>query len=62
VELSAAPTKVLYVPAKQRVQTAMFDAPVTLLNVPTGQGVGFTEENGQNEPMGQMTGAPDEQK
>jgi hypothetical protein len=48
-----------YVPATQGKHA---DAPVALLNEPAGQGVGFTEDSGQNEPMGQMTGAPDEQK
>lgn len=36
-------------------------APRMSLNVPAGQGVGFTEETGQKEPAGQMTGAPEEQ-
>ena len=44
------------------MQAEMEEAPVALLNVPAPQGVGFVEESGQNEPIGQMTGAPDEQK
>ena len=62
VELSAAPTKVLKDPAQQGKQAAIEDAPVALLNVPARQFVGSTDDKGQNEPIGQMTGAPDEQK
>jgi hypothetical protein len=43
-------------------QVAFDDAPTELLNEPAPQGVGFTDDSGQNEPAGQMTGAPDEQK
>jgi hypothetical protein len=61
VEGTAAPTKVLYFPAPQRVQEALEAAPVADDQVPAGQGVGFTEESGQYEPAGQITGAPETQ-
>ena len=37
-------------------------APVVMLSVSAGQGVAFTEDSGQYDPIGQMSGAPDEQK
>lgn len=40
---------------------ALEDVPVILLNVPARQRVAFTEDHGQNEPAGQVTGAPLEQ-
>lgn len=55
VVLKTAPAMGLYVPARQRVQ---FEAPVLLLNVPLWQGVAFAENCGQNDPIGQTTGAP----
>ena len=43
-------------------QVAFVDAPVELLNVPGGQFVGSADPHGQNDPEGQITGAPDAQK
>ena len=61
VELIAAPMKELNVPASQGVQEEAEEAPVILLNEPAAHGIGSTDDHGQNEPAGQMTGAPDEQ-
>ena len=46
-------------PAEQRAQA---DAPVALLYEPGAHGVGFTDENGHEDPAGHKTGAPEEQK
>ncbi len=62
VEGAAAPTKSLYVPERHLVQTDTEAAPVALDHVPAGQGIAFTEENGQKKPTGQRTGAPEAQK
>ena len=52
----------LAVPAAHATQAALDALPVLGLNVPAAQGVGFTEESGQNEPAGQSAGTPEEQK
>ena len=38
------------------------EAPVTLLYVPATHGIGFTDDQGQYEPIGQTTGVPEAQK
>ncbi len=43
------------------MQEEMDEAPVVLMKVPAGQGVGVMDENGQNDPTGHSTGAPLEQ-
>jgi hypothetical protein len=43
-------------------QVAFDDAPTELLYVAAGQPVGLTDAHGQNEPVGQSSGAPDAQK
>ena len=52
-------------PATEKLPSAhnaQEEAPVAPLNVPAEQGVGLTEEGGQNEPAGQSKGKPDEQE
>ena len=39
------------------LQVAFVTAPTAALQVPAGHAVGFKEEKGQYEPVGQMTGA-----
>jgi hypothetical protein len=62
VEGAAAPTKLLYVPAPQRVHVVLEAAPVADDQVPAGQGTGSAEKSGQYEPAGQSTGDPEEQE
>jgi hypothetical protein len=38
------------------------EAPVVLLNEPAMHGIGLTDDQGQKDPGGQMTGVPEEQK
>lgn len=60
-ELQDAPTNEEYVPAGQAEHDELEDAPITKEYVPAAQGIAVTEESGQYEPEGQMTGTPDEQ-
>ena len=48
-------------PAKQEVQVVREEAPVEVLKVPAGQGVGLVELREQKDPAGQMMGTPLEQ-
>ena len=41
---------------------ALEEAPVAVEKVPVGQGVGFMEDRGQNDPAGHRMGAPLAQK
>jgi len=57
-----APGVGLNVNGGQGVQVEGEVAPGAADQVPAGQGVAFTEERGQKEPVGQSTGVPEEQK
>ena len=49
------------VPIAQGRHAVMEALPLFGPNLPVGQGVAFSECRGQYEPMGQVTGAPEEQ-